>query len=174
MQGTVSEESKPELRARIATVVLDSMALPLGARHCLFKGNRSGRLHSNRRGLVSNDHFQNLRSDKSISGSARNAGSTEVCATPFDCVENAEAYIGLLIEAIAEAKREIEVDVGIACEVRAERHLQALRLVRYKLYLLGQHLKISRRMLNDLIKLRRPLLEDEPDLTRRAAPASDR
>lgn len=96
-----------------------------------------------------------------------------VRATPFDCVENAQAYIGLLIEAIAEAKQEIEADVTTVCGARSERRLQALRLVRYKLFVLEQHLRISRRMLNDLRRLRRPLLEDEPDLSRHAKLASD-
>lgn len=97
-----------------------------------------------------------------------------VRGTPFDCVENAQTYIRLLIEAIAEAKLEVEQDVAASRGVCSERHLQALRLVRYKLYLLEQHLSISGRMLSDLSSLRRPLLEGEPDLRRHAKPASDR
>jgi hypothetical protein len=80
--------------------------------------------------------------------------------TPFDSVENAQDYVKLLIEAVAEAKREIESDADAATESKSERRTEALRLVQHKLEKLEQHLKTSGRLLNDLRTLRRLLLEE--------------
>src|SRR5690242_9538810 len=92
------------------------------------------------------------------------ASATE---TPFDSVENAQAYIQLLIEALAEAKKEVADDAQSARasrSARSERRLQALRLVEYKLHRLEHHLSTSGRMLNDLRRLRRLLLDETSDL----------
>jgi formiminotetrahydrofolate cyclodeaminase len=78
--------------------------------------------------------------------------------TPFDSVENAQAYIQLLIETLVEAKKEVADDAAAAA-TRSERRLEALRLVEYKLHRLEHHLRISGRMLNDLRRLRRLLLD---------------
>ncbi|MGD0470439.1 MAG: hypothetical protein ABSA54_18825 [Terriglobales bacterium] len=85
--------------------------------------------------------------------------------TPFDTVENAHQYVRLLVEAIAEAKREIEADLGAAAAARSERRVEALRLVQFKLNKLEQHLKTSSRLLNDLRTLRRLLLDERPEPT---------
>jgi formiminotetrahydrofolate cyclodeaminase len=85
--------------------------------------------------------------------------------TPFDSVENAHQYVRLLVEAIAEAKREIEADLGAAAAARSERRVEALRLVQFKLNKLEQHLKTSSRLLNDLRTLRRLLLDERPEPT---------
>jgi flagellar biosynthesis chaperone FliJ len=78
--------------------------------------------------------------------------------TPFDSVENAQQYVRLLIEAIAEAKSEITADLGSAAQ--SERRLQALQIVQFKLDKLEQHLKTSSRLLNDLRSLRRLLFDE--------------
>jgi len=80
--------------------------------------------------------------------------------TPFDSVENAQDYVRLLVEAVVEARQDIESDVTTATESKSERRLQALRLVQHKLDKLEQHLKTSGRLLNDLRTLRRLLLEE--------------
>lgn len=80
--------------------------------------------------------------------------------TPFDSVENAQDYVRLLVEAVVEARQDIESDVTAATESKSERRLQALRLVQHKLDKLEQHLKTSGRLLNDLRTLRRLLLEE--------------
>jgi hypothetical protein len=80
--------------------------------------------------------------------------------TPFDSVENAHDYVRLLGEAIAEAKSDIEADLAVATKAKSERHVQALRIVQFKLDKLEQHLKTSSRLLNDLRSLRRLLLEE--------------
>jgi hypothetical protein len=84
--------------------------------------------------------------------------------TPFDSIENAHDYVRMLIDAVVEARRDIEPDIVNASQ--SERRLQALRLVQHKLDKLEQHLKSSGRLLNDLRSLRRLLLEE------RAAPAA--
>ena len=85
--------------------------------------------------------------------------------TPFDSVENAQQYVRLLVEAIAEAKSEIEADLGAAAQARLERRVQALQIVQFKLDKLEQHLKTSSRLLNDLRTLRRLLLDERPEPT---------
>lgn len=83
--------------------------------------------------------------------------------TPFDSVENAHRYVRLLSEAIAEAKTEIEADLEAAEAAKSQRRLEALRIVRFKLDKLEQHLKTSSRLLNDLRSLRRLLLDERPE-----------
>ena len=83
--------------------------------------------------------------------------------TPFDTVENAQQYVRLLVEAIAEAKGEIETDLGEAAEAKSDRRVQALRIVQFKLDKLEQHLQSSSRLLNDLRTLRRLLLDERPE-----------
>ena len=80
--------------------------------------------------------------------------------TPFDSVENAQQYVRLLVEAIAEAKNEIVADLGAATQAKLERRAQALQIVQFKLDKLEKHLQISSRLLNDLRSLRRLLLEE--------------
>lgn len=91
--------------------------------------------------------------------------TTHPVQTPFDSVENAQAYIQLLIETLAEARKEIAADTASAGSARSERRLQALRLVEYKLHRLEHHLNVSVRMLNDLRRLRRLLLDEASDLS---------
>jgi hypothetical protein len=90
--------------------------------------------------------------------------TTHPVETPFDSVENAQTYIQLLIETLTEAKREIAADAASLSPRRSERRLQALRLVEYKLHRLEHHLTVSNRMLNDLRRLRRLLLDEASDL----------
>jgi len=84
--------------------------------------------------------------------------------------------VGLLGEAIAEAQAEIEEDLELArSDEDAVRRLEALRIVSYKLKRLAQHTRASRRLLNDLRKLRRLLLGERDSDTsgeRRAALAA--
>ena len=85
--------------------------------------------------------------------------------TPFDSVENAHHYVRLLVEAIAEAKSEIEADLGVAAQAKSERRVQALQIVNFKLAKLEQYLESSSRLLNDLRTLRRLLLDERPEPT---------
>jgi hypothetical protein len=76
--------------------------------------------------------------------------------TPFDSLEGAYEYVGLLAEAIAEARVVIQDDLTQASG--QVRRVQALQIVAYKLEKLGGHVRSSRRILNDLRTLRRLLL----------------
>jgi len=87
----------------------------------------------------------------------------------FDSVENAHEYIQLLREAIAETKCDVATDMA-ASAGKADRRLEAQRLVHYKLEKLEQYLHNSSRMLNDLRSLRRLLFEERAGAA--AEPAS--
>ena len=78
--------------------------------------------------------------------------------TPFDRIEGTLEYIGMLRETIQTTKIEVQRDVVRAQSERAERRLEALHLVTYKLERLGRHIDSSHRLLNDLRTLRRLLL----------------
>lgn len=80
--------------------------------------------------------------------------------SPFDSVEGAHEYLGLLSDAIGDAKKEVEVDIQEAEDPKFQRRLDALRLVYFKLEKLEQHIKSSSRLLNDLRSLQRLLLEE--------------
>jgi hypothetical protein len=81
--------------------------------------------------------------------------------TPFDNIEGAQEYLALLAEALAEAMQTADTD--IVAEAESPRRVDALRLALYKLEKLQQHIKISRRLLNDLRTLRRLLLEERTE-----------
>lgn len=75
--------------------------------------------------------------------------------TPFDSIENAQQYIKLLAEAVAEAKRDIGEEIALTTEGMSHRRLQALRVVEYNLEKLQRYLSASSRTLSDLRSLRR-------------------
>jgi hypothetical protein len=81
--------------------------------------------------------------------------------TPFDNVENAHEYVGLLLEAVRQARGEVTQDVERARAERANRQVEALQLVVWKLERLETHLASSQHLLNDLRRLRRLLLGEE-------------
>ena len=84
--------------------------------------------------------------------------------TPFDSIEGAQEYVSLLAESLEEAMSAIQEDTAAAERTKgAERRLQALHIVDYKLNQLREHLSASRRILNDLRTLRRLLLGDREE-----------
>ena len=80
--------------------------------------------------------------------------------SPFDSIEGAHEYVGLLAEAIAEAEAAIQEDVTEARGQGAVRRAQALHIVAFKLEKLRTHIHSSHRILNDLRTLRRLLLDE--------------
>jgi len=80
-----------------------------------------------------------------------------VCS-PFETIEGAQEYIGLLAQTISESRDSISTDIDAASAQSAARRLDALRLVDYKLKQLEHHMYASARLLNDLRTLRRLLL----------------
>lgn len=79
--------------------------------------------------------------------------------TPFDNIESAHEYLGLLVKAVEEARQNAEADLAES-GAQSSRRLDAVRLAVYKLEKLEQHMKVGRRLLNDLRTLRRLLLEE--------------
>ena len=80
--------------------------------------------------------------------------------TTFDSIESAHEFVGLLTEAIVEAKLDIEADVQRESGSTYPRRLEALRLALYQIEKLEFHMSKSQRILNDLRSLRRLLLEE--------------
>jgi len=78
--------------------------------------------------------------------------------TPFDSIEGTLEYIDLLRETIHTTQSDIQKESVRAKSERAERRLEALQLVTYKLEQLGRHIDTSQRLLRDLRTLRRLLL----------------
>ena len=85
--------------------------------------------------------------------------------TPFDSIEGALEYVGLLRDTLQEARGTIDEDIALAEGEGAARRREALHIVAYKLDRLAHHMGASRRLLNDLRSLRRLLLSE-----REAAP----
>jgi len=81
-------------------------------------------------------------------------------STPFDNIEGAHEYVGLLAEAIADAEAAIQEDIADARGQGAARRVEALHMVAFKLDKLRAHITSSRRLLNDLRTLRRLLLDE--------------
>ena len=79
--------------------------------------------------------------------------------SPFESLESAHEYVRLLLEALAEARRDLAADIA-SNDATPDRRLEALRLVQYKLEKLDGHLQSSSRLLNDLRSLRRLLFEE--------------
>jgi hypothetical protein len=76
----------------------------------------------------------------------------------FDSIESARDYLSLLAEVLADTQGVIRQDIDEATTRRSEkRHLDALKLVDYKLQRLAEHLRSSRLLLNDLRTLHRLL-----------------
>lgn len=84
--------------------------------------------------------------------------------TPFDNLDAAHEYVGLLLEAVQQARGDVSSDLADAGAEGELRRRQALQLVAWKLERLEQQLEGSRRLMNDLRRLRRLLLgeADEP------------
>jgi hypothetical protein len=81
-------------------------------------------------------------------------------ATPFENIEGAVEYVGYLLEASREAQKHVETEIASASRPELARKKQALQLVKYKLTVLDSHIVTSKRLLNDLRKLRRLILEE--------------
>ena len=90
---------------------------------------------------------------------------------PFDTVESAEAFLSLLNDSVADALRDVEVDLQLAVAHHQNRRVEALNLVVYNLNRLTFHVCKSRRLLNDLRMLRRLLLREPEHLSQRRAVA---
>ena len=82
-------------------------------------------------------------------------------SSPFESIESAYEYVGLIAEAVEEAKSSITADLA-PDQLGSSRQQDALRVIQYKLDQLQRHLLDSRRILNDLRTLRRMVLRERP------------
>lgn len=89
-------------------------------------------------------------------------------ANVFDNIESAHEYIGMLREALDDAQDTIDLEIACAADGPPSRHLDALRIVDFKLAGLRQHLGATGLLLNDLRTLRRYLFEERLEPAGRA------
>jgi hypothetical protein len=80
--------------------------------------------------------------------------------TPFDSIENAQQYIRLLGEAVAQTKRDIDDEIIRATQQTSHPRVKVLRVVDYNLEKLQRHLLVSGRTLTDLRSLRHLMHEE--------------
>jgi len=92
--------------------------------------------------------------------------------SPFDSIESAYDFVSLLAETVVESKRELQADVRRESMSISSRRLDALRVALYNLEKLELHMKISKRILNDLRTLRRLLFEERRRSALKRQPAA--
>jgi hypothetical protein len=68
-------------------------------------------------------------------------------AQPFDTIESAQEFMGVLESVLAETQSELQTMLN---DVSDERRTEALRLALFKISQLEAHTRKSRRILNDL------------------------
>lgn len=98
--------------------------------------------------------------------------------SPFDNLDAAHEYVGLLLEAVQQTRGDVAVDLADAQTDGQPRRQEALQLVAWKLERLEHHLEGSRRLMNDLRRLRKLLLGEaddgpRPDVGSETARAAD-
>ncbi len=79
--------------------------------------------------------------------------------SPFDSIEGAHQYIGMLREVVEESRKDVCDEISRA---NPGRGADALYLVSHKLAQLQQHLTATRLILNDLRTLKRRLFDEVP------------
>ena len=85
-------------------------------------------------------------------------------AAAFESIESAQEFLELLAEAILESQRIVQADIQVKKDPGSSRHVDALRLIEFKLERLASHIKTSRRILNDLRMLRRIVYQRDGDV----------
>jgi hypothetical protein len=78
----------------------------------------------------------------------------------FESIESAQEYLALLAQTVLEAKKDNDIDIDSRATTESPRHVEALRMISYNLEKLERHVKMSRRILNDLRTLRRLLHQE--------------
>ncbi len=84
--------------------------------------------------------------------------------SPFETIESAQEYLGLLVQAVSESQQAIEADLRAPSTSLSPRRVEALKLIVYNLDKLSVHMKRSHRILNDLRTLRRLLHEERAQI----------
>lgn len=83
---------------------------------------------------------------------------------PFETIESAQEYLGLLAQVLSESQEAIEADIRAQAESASPRRLDALKLIVYNLEKLSVHIKRSHLILNDLRTLRRLVHQRKPQI----------
>jgi hypothetical protein len=78
---------------------------------------------------------------------------------PFESIESAQEYLALLAEVVRESQQITEANI-VAEAFTHSRHVDALRLIQFKLDKLAKGIKSSRRILSDLRMLRRLIRQE--------------
>lgn len=86
--------------------------------------------------------------------------------TPFENIEGALEYVTCLLDACRIAQSQVEKEISPLQPVRPTRKLDALKLVDFKLEKLTSHLAKSERLLKDLRRLRRIILDERTSVGR--------
>ena len=73
----------------------------------------------------------------------------------FESIESAQEYFELLAEVVLESQQAVQADIQVKADSGSARQAEALRVIAFKLERLASHIKMSRRILNDLRMLRR-------------------
>ncbi len=89
--------------------------------------------------------------------------------SPFDNLDAAHEYVGLLLEAVQQTRGDVALDLAAAQADGHPRRSEALQLVAWKLERLEQQLEGSRRVMNDLRRLRKLLVGESDEAVRPAA-----
>ena len=91
----------------------------------------------------------------------RKRAMSQQCDGPFETLESAYSFVSLLREAVDDAYGSVLDETAVAqATAGAERRVDALRVVDYKLNCLRQNVLASLVLLNDLRTLRRLLLAE--------------
>ena len=91
---------------------------------------------------------------------------------PFDSIEDAHQYIGMLRDLVDETQTEVHDDMRNAQAAGAVRRVEALYVVVQKLGQLDHHLNGARRTLNDLRTLRRLMFAERESAAGDEMPAA--
>ena len=83
---------------------------------------------------------------------------------PFETIESAQEYLGLLAQVLSESQEAIEADIRAQAESASPRRLDVLKLIVYNLEKLSVHIKRSHLILNDLRTLRRLVHQGKPQI----------
>jgi hypothetical protein len=79
----------------------------------------------------------------------------------FESIESAEEYLALLAQVVLESQEAVQADIEENAASESSRYVEALRIIAYNLEKLAQHIRVSRRILNDLRMLRRILYRED-------------
>jgi len=88
--------------------------------------------------------------------------------TPFDNLDSALEYVGHLLEASREAQQQVHEEIRRTQQRQQTRRCEAFQVVSYKVDRLAAHVEKCERLLKDLRRLRRIILEEQAPLVKSA------